>query len=66
MYIFQTRIEAMHSLNQNMPSDCISSDHWNQIRKNLMDVMSDPEPELSVIMIWTRFVSFIACVACES
>ncbi|KAK3086457.1 hypothetical protein FSP39_018719 [Pinctada imbricata] len=43
----QTKIDALHSLNQNMPADCISSDHWPQIRKNLMDVMLDPDPELS-------------------
>lgn len=44
----QSRTEAMQILNQNMPADFINSDYWPQIRKNLLDVMTEPEDSLTV------------------
>ena len=44
----QSRTEAMQILNQNMPADFINSDFWPQIRKNLPDVMTEPEDSLTV------------------
>ena len=38
----------MQILNQNMPADFINSDFWPQIRKNLLDVMTEPEDSLTV------------------
>lgn len=38
----------MQILNQNMPADFINSDYWPQIRKNLLDVMTEPEDSLTV------------------
>nr|XP_022341870.1 protein broad-minded-like isoform X2 [Crassostrea virginica] len=43
----QSRTEAMQILNQNMPADFINSDFWPQIRKNLLDVMTEPEDSLT-------------------
>lgn len=43
----QSRTEAMQILNQNMPADFINSDYWPQIRKNLLDVMTEPEDSLT-------------------
>ncbi|XP_061197318.1 protein broad-minded-like [Saccostrea echinata] len=43
----QSKTEAMQILNQNMPADFINSDYWPQIRKNLLDVMTEPEELLT-------------------
>ncbi|XP_060080662.1 protein broad-minded-like [Ylistrum balloti] len=45
----QTRIEGMQTLNQNSPGDFVNSDQWTRIRKNLMDVMADPDEQLSYL-----------------
>lgn len=38
----------MQKLNQIISGEIVHNKHWQQLRKNLLDVMADPDDELSV------------------
>ncbi|XP_059144454.1 protein broad-minded-like isoform X2 [Physella acuta] len=42
-----TRREYMQKLNQIISGEIVHNKHWQQLRKNLLDVMADPDDELS-------------------
>ncbi|XP_070203121.1 protein broad-minded-like isoform X1 [Littorina saxatilis] len=42
-----TRQDAMQKLNKIITGDIFSNDHWAQLKKNLTDVMGDPDEELT-------------------
>ena len=44
----------MHKLNQIISGEIVHNKHWQQLRKNLMDVMADPDFELSVSILLDR------------
>ncbi|XP_076469965.1 protein broad-minded-like isoform X2 [Babylonia areolata] len=42
-----TRREAMQKLNKIITGDIFNNDHWPQLKKNLTDIMADPDDELT-------------------
>ena len=38
----------MQKLNKIITGDIFNNDHWSQLRKNLTEVMADPDEELTV------------------
>ena len=46
--VLQTRREAMHKLNKIITGDIFNNDHWSQLKKNLTELMADPDEELTV------------------
>ena len=38
----------MQKLNKIITGDIFNNDHWSQLKKNLTEVMGDPDEELSV------------------
>ncbi|XP_048254918.1 protein broad-minded-like isoform X2 [Haliotis rufescens] len=47
----QTRRDALQKLNQIMSADSVNSDHWLQLKRNLQQVMSDPDEQLSALSV---------------
>ncbi|XP_012936761.1 protein broad-minded [Aplysia californica] len=47
--------EAMQKLNQIISGEIVHNKHWQQLRKNLMDVMADPDQQLSELSL--KFVA---------
>ncbi|CAG5121521.1 unnamed protein product [Candidula unifasciata] len=50
-----TRKEAMQKLNQIVSGEIVQNKHWPQLRKNLLDVMADPDDQLSELSL--KFVA---------
>jgi hypothetical protein len=50
--MFQVRREAMQKLNKIITGDIFSNDHWSNLKKNITDVMADPDEELTVRVLY--------------
>ncbi|CAL1530647.1 unnamed protein product [Lymnaea stagnalis] len=50
-----TRKEAMQKLNQIISGEIVHNKHWQPLRKNLLDVMADPDDQLSDLSL--KFVA---------
>ncbi|KAL8584561.1 hypothetical protein ACOMHN_016880 [Nucella lapillus] len=44
-----TRRDAMQKLNKIITGDIFNNEHWSQLKKNLTDLMADPDEELTTL-----------------
>ncbi|CAG2217906.1 unnamed protein product [Mytilus edulis] len=51
----QVRVEALQTLNQNLPADFISSDHWPTMKRHLIDALD--ESNVQIMHLSTKFIT---------
>ncbi|XP_052063658.1 protein broad-minded-like isoform X2 [Mytilus californianus] len=49
------RVEALQTLNQNLPADFISSDHWPTMKRHLIDALD--ESNVQIMHLSTKFIT---------
>ena len=52
----QVRVEALQTLNQNLPADFINSDHWPTMKHHLVDALDESNEQIMVnIIVYLMF-----------